>query len=372
MTTVVLVALALLAYTYVGYPVAIGLLARLLPWRPRTGPVAEDAALPKVTVCLPVYNGTAYLPAKIESLLAQDYPADKIEILVACDGCTDGTVELGEKLAAAPAAAGRIRVVDLRERRGKPTALNNLSAMATGELLLLNDLRQPLSRDAIRALARALEDPDVGCATGNLLLAGGAPSGVYWRYENWIRVQESRYRGMVGMTGPIAMMRRADFRPLPEDIVLDDVWIPMQLGLQGKRVAFVTEAHAYDTAFEDDREFKRKARTLAGNYQLFARMPELLSPLSNRIWFETLSHKICRLVAPWALLLLAGASVAGALGGSVPLALLAAGQAAFYAAAAVGPRAGRLTGVARTFVVLNAAALAGLARHLTGRQRITW
>ncbi len=372
MTTAVLVALALLAYTYVGYPAAIGLLARLSPWRPRTGPEAEDSALPKVTVCLPVFNGVPYLPKKIESLLAQDYPADKIEILIACDGCTDGTVALAEELAAAPSAPGRLRVVDLRERRGKPTALNKMAGMAQGELLLLNDLRQPLSTNAIRAMARALEDPDVGCATGNLLLAGGAPSGVYWRYENWIRVQESRFRGTVGMTGPIAMMRRADFRPLPEDIVLDDVWIPMQLGLEGKRVAFVTEAHAYDTAFEDDREFKRKARTLAGNYQLFARMPGLLSPVSNRIWFETISHKICRLVAPWALLVLAGCSLAGAGSGSPALAALAVAQAAFYLAAAAGPRAGRLTGVARTFVVLNAAAVAGLARHLTGRQRITW
>jgi cellulose synthase/poly-beta-1,6-N-acetylglucosamine synthase-like glycosyltransferase len=325
-----------------------------------------------VTVCLPVFNGVPYLPKKIESLLGQDYPAGKIEILVACDGCTDGTVALAEELAATPAAGGRIRVVDLRERRGKPTALNKMAGMATGELLLLNDLRQPLSTNAIRAMARALEDPEVGCATGNLLLAGGAPSGVYWRYENWIRVQESRFRGMVGMTGPIAMMRRADFRTLPEDIILDDVWIPMQLGREGKRVAFVTEAHAYDMAFEDDREFKRKARTLAGNYQLFARMPGLFAPFSNRLWFETMSHKICRLVAPWALLLLAVGSLAGALSGSLALGALAIGQAAFYAAAAAGPRAGRLPGVARTFVVLNAAAVAGLARHLTGRQRITW
>ena len=110
----------------------------------------------------------------------------------------------------------------------------------------------------------------VGCATGNLVLAGPAGSGVYWRYENWIRAQESAFRGIVGMTGPMAMMRRADFAPLPDDLILDDVWIPMRLALLGKRVAFVAEAEARDAAFEDDREFKRKARTLAGNYQLFA------------------------------------------------------------------------------------------------------
>ena len=174
---------------------------------------------------------------------------------------------------------------------------------AQGELLLLNDLRQPLSRNAVRALATALQDPSVGCATGNLLLAGGAGSGVYWRYENWIRLQESRFRGMVGMTGPIAMVRRADYEkllPLPEDLILDDLWIPMQLLRAGKRTTFVAEAEAHDAAFENEREFKRKVRTLAGNYQLYARMPELLVPLTNPLWFETISHKILRLVAPLA------------------------------------------------------------------------
>jgi hypothetical protein len=175
------------------------------------------------------------------------------------------------------------------------------------------------------------------------------------------------------MTGPIAMMRRKDLRPLPEDLILDDVWIPMRLGLEGKRVAFVPEAEAHDDAFEDEREFRRKARTLAGNYQLFARIPALLNPFANRIWFETISHKIMRLVAPWLLLLLAATSAGAAYADtSWSLRALFATQVAFYAAAALGKRGGRLAGVARTFVVLNAAALAGLYRHMTGRQRVTW
>jgi hypothetical protein len=142
---------------------------------------------------------------------------------------------------------------------------------------------------------------------------------------------------------------------------------------------FVAEAEARDVAFEDEREWKRKARTLAGNYQLFARLPALLSPFVNRIWFETVSHKIMRLLAPWFLMLLAAISIAGALPGGGPsgaqtaaMRVLAAGQLAFYAAAVAGRRAGRLGGLARTFVVLNAAAVVGLVRYLTGRQRITW
>jgi cellulose synthase/poly-beta-1,6-N-acetylglucosamine synthase-like glycosyltransferase len=247
-----------------------------------------------------------------------------------------------------------------------------MRTLARGDLLLLNDVRQPLSPNAVRALAGALADPDVGCATGNLILQGPAGSGVYWRYENWIRRQESRFRGVVGMTGPIGMVRRAELEPLPEDLILDDVWIPMRLALEGKRVVFVPEAEATDAAFEDEHEFRRKVRTLAGNYQLFARLPALLLPFRNPLWFETFSHKILRLGGPWLLAVLAVASLIGAARGSALLGAAAVAQGAFYAAAAAGRRAGRLAGVARTFVVLNLAAVVGLWRHLTGRQRVTW
>jgi biofilm PGA synthesis N-glycosyltransferase PgaC len=371
-----LLAMAGLVYTYLGYPVVIGLLARLAPVR-RCAPAAAEPAPtpPSVTVCLPVFNGGKLLPAKLASLLAQDYPADRLEILVHCDGCDDDSEAVARALAAAPEAGGRVRVFSSPTRRGKPAALNTLVPEARGELLLLNDVRQPLSRNAAAALAAALADPGVGCATGTLVLAGGAGSGVYWRYENWIRRQESRFRGVVGMTGAIAMMRRADYEPLPEPLILDDVWIPTRLGLRGKRVALVPEAEAHDTAFEDDDEFRRKVRTLAGNYQLFGLVPALLVPGVNPFWFETISHKVMRLAAPWLMLALAGASLASAAASGPaarPMGLLVGAQAAFYGAAGLGRRAGRLTGVARTFVVLNAAALVGLFKHLSGRQRVTW
>jgi poly-beta-1,6-N-acetyl-D-glucosamine synthase len=365
MTALAAVALALLAYTYFGYPLAIGVLARLFPVERRRAPRAE-ADLPRITVCLPVYNGEAYLRAKLASLFAQDYPRDRLDFVVFCDGCTDGTEALAREIASGPEAAGRVRII-VGQRRGKPTALNTMAAAATGELLLLNDVRQPLAPVSARALARALDDPGVGCATGNLVLAGEAGSGVYWRYENWIRKQESRYRGMVGITGPLAMLRRADLETLPTDVILDDVWVPSRLALRGKRVELVEEAEARDAAFEDDREFKRKVRTLAGNYQIFSMLPALLSPGRNPIWFETISHKILRLAAPWLLLALLVVSAA-----SSSLHWLFYAQLAFYALAALGKRAGRLGGVARTFVVLNAAALVGLFKFVTGRQRITW
>jgi cellulose synthase/poly-beta-1,6-N-acetylglucosamine synthase-like glycosyltransferase len=373
MTLTLIVLLVLLAYTYVGYPIVLGVLARMKSWSPPRPP-QSDADLPTVTACLPVYNGAASLPAKIASLLEQDYPADKLDILVYCDGCTDDSARIVREIAETPAARGRLRVIEESRRLGKPTGLNALVPAATGELMLMNDVRQPLSRNAVRDLAAALSDPSVGCATGNLVLEGPAGSGAYWRYETWLRRQESRFRGVVGMTGPIAMARRRELTPLPLDTILDDVWIPMKLALTGKRVAFVPDAIARDAAFGDEREFRRKVRTLAGNYQIFARMPALLFPFANPIWFETFSHKIMRLVAPWLMLALAGLSVAQLRAGQVSpwVALLALGQGAFYLAAGLGQRGGKLGNLARTFVVLNTAALVGLYRHLTGRQRVTW
>jgi cellulose synthase/poly-beta-1,6-N-acetylglucosamine synthase-like glycosyltransferase len=383
---VVTAIVAFLAYTYAGYPIAIGALARLFPRaRAAAGPVGEagddpaasvPAPAPLVSVCLAVYNGADYLPAKIESLLAQDHPADRIEILIYCDGCRDDSEAVARGLAAAPEAAGRIRVFASSERRGKPASLNAMAPEATGDLLLLTDVRQPFSKGATRALVEAMRDPAVACATGNLVLQGGAGSGVYWRYENWIRQQESRFRGVVGMSGAIAMMRRADWQALPDDLILDDVWIPMRLGLGGRRVVFVAAAEAYDTAFDDDQEFRRKVRTLAGNYQLFARLPVLLLPIRNPFWFETVSHKVARLCAPWLMLALVSASSGAAVGGPPAarpwLAALLAVQLGFYGLAVAGGRAGRIGRIARTFVVMNVAAMVGLWRFLARRQRVTW
>jgi cellulose synthase/poly-beta-1,6-N-acetylglucosamine synthase-like glycosyltransferase len=321
------------------------------------------------------YNAEAYIEAKLQSLVGQDYPADKVEILVYSDGSTDGT----ESIVATWAQRDpRIHLIRGATRQGKPTALNCMREQATGEVLVVTDARQRVDPDALRALLFLLAAPEVGCVTGNLVLDGTAGSGVYWRYENWIRKQESRFRSVVGITGPLSALRRRDLGPLPVDLVLDDVWIPMQLRLRGARVLLAENAVARDQAFDDEREFGRKARTLAGNYQLFSRMPRLLLPVVNPSWFETVSHKITRLLCPWALLALLLACAAGAAGPTsqgLPRAVmrwLLLAQIAFYAMAGLGARAGRMGALARTFVVLNAAAAVGLWRFAAGRQRITW
>lgn len=363
--------LLLVVYTYVGYPLLVTLWAQLLP-----RPVALQSGFePKVSVCLVVYNGAKYLHDKLLSLQALDYPAHLLEILIYCDGSTDDTAEVARELGQRDP---RVRLFEGAERLGKPTGLNVLAAAATGDVLLMTDVRQKLAARALRALLEALADPAVGCVSGSLVLAGNTGAGAYWHYEKLIRGSEARLGSMVGVSGSLYAIRRADFRPLPLDVLLDDMFVPLQTASSRKRIVLSADAEAYDEAYADEQEFGRKVRTLAGNYQLLAKLPWLLSPFKNPVWFQLVSHKILRLVCPFFLIGLLWSSTLLALGGP-ELGTerwlwrgLAAGQLAFYALAWCGARAGRAGSLARTFVVLNAAAVVGLWRFLRGSQRVAW
>ena len=378
MTMLAITALGLLVYTYAGYPLIVAALARLRPLRQELSPPRE----PTVSVCIAIHNGAQHLREKLDSLLGQDYPPEKLEVLVYSDGSTDDTDDVVRDYAARDP---RIKLIRSERRIGKPTALNQLRRAARGEILLMTDVRQPLGRQAVRELVRPLADSRVGCVSGNLVLRGAAGSAAYWRYEKLIRRSEAELGALVGVSGCLYAIRREDFPELPRDLILDDMWVPLSILLKRKRVVFCESAEAYDDAFDDDREFSRKVRTLAGNYQLLKIMPRILLP-SNPAWFPLLSHKVARLVCPWALvalllssvLLALGTGEARELGQSTAVIelgawqLIVSGQLLFYVLALLGSRAGRLGTVARTFVVLNVAAVVGLLRYARGVQQVTW
>lgn len=371
MTQAAFGALALLFYTYAGYPLLVLLWSRVAPRRLRQRSDFE----PTVSVCIAVHDGERYLEDKLRSLDALDYPRDKIEILLCSDGSTDGTERVAHTLAERD---GRVRVFALPRRSGKPSALNLLRRAATGDVLLMTDVRQRLAAGALRALLAPLADPDVGCVSGSLVLAGETGPSAYWRYEYFIRRCEARRGALVGVSGSLYAVRRSDFDELPPDVLLDDMFVPLSLVRSRKCTVLSADALAYDEACDDDREFGRKVRTLAGNYQLFAKMPWLLVPGKNGVWFELVSHKLLRLLCPWALVLLFSVSGALAFASELPGVALLAWRAVwllqvlFYGLALLGARAGRAGVIARTFVVLNAAAVVGLWRFLLGSQAVTW
>jgi biofilm PGA synthesis N-glycosyltransferase PgaC len=363
-----IVFLLILTYAYIGYPLVIWVLARLFP----SAHVTNPNYAPTVSICIASHNGADYLAEKLDSILMLTYDPSKLEILVCSDGSTDATDEI---MAAYCEREPRIRFIKL-PRGGKPTAINRLSKEATGEILVMTDVRQLLQENAVGALVRSLSDPEVACVSGYLEIRGNTDVGLYWRYERWIRHNESTFRSLTGVTGALYAIRRKDWPLVPADIVLDDVWVPILLRLQRRRILLATDAIAYDDPADVRREFARKTRTLFGNYQLFFRLPQTLLPWTNPSFFEVMSHKVLRLLGPWLLLGLAIASLLAFLEsvGNLRLAfgVLVAGQLAFYLAALLGSSAGRTGNFARTFVVLNASAVVGLWHFLGRKNWVMW
>ena len=297
--------LVCIVYVYAGYPLLLQAWRRVAR-RPVHKRYQEFREEPSVSLVIAMRNERAHVEAKMRNISELDYPADKLQVIVALDGCTDGTDALVREYAAAG-----VVVIHSAVHQGKATALNNAVARAQGELVVFADARQRFERNAVRELAANFADDSVGAVSGELILldaqAREASDGVgaYWRYEKLIRALESDIHSVVGATGAIYAIRRELFRPLPPATILDDVAIPMQIVLQGKRVIFDSAARAYDVVSETPEvEYRRKTRTLGGNYQLFAQMPELLAPWRNPVCLQLVSHKLGRLLVPHCLAVL--------------------------------------------------------------------
>lgn len=351
---------AFIAYVYVGYPLLLVVWARR-----RHAAVVEPAAeAPAVSIVIAARNEGARLAARLENLLQIPYAASR-QIIVVSDGSTDDT----------RAVVGRYPSVEFVELGpgGKAAALNAGVAHARYDVLVFTDARQTFAADALTELTAPFADPAVGAVTGELLLdcesterrgdadrrgarrpphggverrAGrdrrtlastiGDGIGLYWRYEKALRRLESTTHSTLGATGAIYAMRRGCWRPLPPGTILDDVLAPMRCVLTGSRIVFNDRARAMDRAAANaEAEARRKSRTLAGNWQILALEPALLLPWRNPVWFQYLSHKVGRLLVPFALLLLIAASTVVAERSLIYSAALAA-QCTLYLLAGYG------------------------------------
>ena len=368
MTLVFWLSVALIAYVYVGYPLALhcGL------WMADRG-FRSRSANPHygVSIVVAARNEAARLPARLDNLLSLYYPASRRQIIVVSDGSTDETL----KVLAGYQSKGLVDVVAVPPG-GKALALNAGIERARFEIVVFADARQTFAPDALRELVAPFADPRVGAVTGELQLdaesacrrsdrdrrvfdrrsgerAGAFERreqerrrtlrstiadgvGLYWKYEKQMRRLESRIWSTLGATGAIYAIRRALYRPLPADTILDDVLTPMRIVLAGYRVVFNEKALAFDRAASDaDAEARRKVRTLAGNYQILALEPALLLPWRNPVWLQYLSHKDGRLVVPYAMLAALASSIV--LASSHPFyAVALAVQVLFYLLAGAG------------------------------------
>lgn len=365
------ISVVFLLYTYGVYPLVVYFWGVFFPKRV----LRRYASLP-LSVVVAARDEQRDIRERVENLLGQDYPPELIEVIVVSDGSTDGTAETARSV-----ADPRVRVIDSATPVGKATALNIGVASATHDIVVFSDARQRFSENAFAELTAMLHDPSVGAVTGELVIRRGDGDvaegvGLYWKYEKLIRRMESRVDSVVGTTGCIYAIRKHLYAELPENTLLDDFLVPMRIVLDGYRVVFNRAAKAYDrSAASGSQEFARKVRTLAGNFQAFSFEKALLNPSRNRIFFQMVSHKLTRLLAPYFVVLVLASNIFLP-GPFYKITLML--QALFYIAVALrftplrAAPAGGVVRVAWTFVLLNAAAVMGLWVFLSGRDRMAW
>lgn len=371
MTSLFWLAAALVAYAYIGYAGWLWVRAKL---RPRT--VKRAAIEPSVSVVMVVRNEEAVLAEKLRNLRGLEYPATNCQIVVVSDGSTDGTESILRELARNP----QVHVLLNPLADGKAMGLNAAMSVAQGDIVVFTDARQEIEPGAIRFLVENFADSEVGAVSGELMLGDpangetGRGMGLYWQIEKRVRELEAAAGSVVGATGALYAVRRELVVEVPSQTILDDVFIPMNVVKQGFRVVFDERARAWDRPdLGTRREFRRKVRTLTGNYQLLQLAPWLLRK-ENPLRFEFISHKLIRLMVPFALIVSLVAS--WFLSGPFYRAAFWT-QLGFYGLSLLGwtrfnlGPVSRLSDAAYTFVALNVAALLAFANFVTGR-KTTW
>lgn len=378
------VSLLAIAHTYVLFPlllIALDAVAqargawRYLGGTERRRPPAQ-LGLPRVSVLVAAYNEASCIGARIENLLAQDYPQDKLEILIGSDASSDDTDAIVTRYQSRGVRLSR------GERAGKAGVVARLLGLATGDVLVLTDANTEFERDAIRRLVQPLRDPAVGLVCGRLQLHTplGAPvaEGAYWKLESLLKLYESRRGCVMGANGAIYAVRRSLFPPFPAGTVVDDFVAALRVLIAGYEVRYEPEAIAHEESAPGSAdEYKRRTRIAAGCFRALWQHRALVGPSYGFTAFALWSHKVLRWLVPEAMIAALVASLILAPQSHLYAAILGAQCAAYFLAAlgisSMAPKGLRgVAGAAAHFLEMNAALLVGLWRFLRSQQGQTW
>ncbi len=376
-------------YTYGGYPALLFLLTR---FRKKIQNYAHSE--PPVTLLIAAYNEEASIRQKLENCLKLDYPTERLQILVAADGSNDKTVEIVQSF-----RAHGVILSYRPERRGKMAAINRAMEMAQGEIIIFSDANNLYDIGTLRALVAPFIDPSVGAVSGAKIIAQGdgglgESEGAYWKYESWIKKQETILGCTTGVSGEIWAIRKKLFATPPDTIINDDFFMAMRIVKQGYRMVYAPQARSTErVSLTAQDEIIRRTRIVAGRYQAIMRAKELVPLNSPLVAWEIISHKFLRPLVPFGMIFALIANfwavfwphqTTGSILGNFfalasPWNLLFLGiQLAFYLLALVG---NLLPGINKkipalylpTFLVnSNLAALLGLIRFTFGGQSTLW
>jgi cellulose synthase/poly-beta-1,6-N-acetylglucosamine synthase-like glycosyltransferase len=365
---------AVISYTYAGYSLTILVLAKFIDHPVRQAPIE-----PRLTYLITAYNEEKNIRAKLDQVLSLDYPHDKLEIIVASDGSTDGTDNIVRQF------AGRgVRLVRVEGRVGKTETQNRAVREATGEIIVFSDATTFYEPSALRNMVRNYADPGVGAVSGRYEYRNptGAPIGfgsiLFWKYENLIKILQTRIRTITGCCGCIYSVRRELYQPLPADIISDLVE-PLKILEKGYRIVFEPEAIAFEeTTEKTSEEFSMRVRVVTRGMRGLWYMRKLFNPFQfGFVSLQLFSHKVLRwLIAAFMLVLLL--SNVWLLGSSWFFDATFGLQLVFYSVALLGFLAERLNltfkllTIPLYFVTVNAATVVAMYRIWKGHKAVTW
>jgi cellulose synthase/poly-beta-1,6-N-acetylglucosamine synthase-like glycosyltransferase len=377
------ISVALLVHTFLLYPLVLLFLASMSQlWRDlRFGLNRKDRRdrserqPPFVSLVFAAHNEAPVIWEKMRNCQLLDYPKDRLEILVGCDGCQDETASLIRGM-----ALPNVRVFEFGERCGKPGTLNKLVPLAVGEILVFSDANTMFLPGSIQSIVRHFSTGKVGCVCGELKLVaangGSAPEGMYWRYESFLKFLESRLNMLVGANGGIFAIRSALYAPLPPGTITDDFLISMSVRARGWRAMYDPEAVGCEETASLSQEFRRRVRIGAGNLHALRYTWRLLAPTAGLVSFSYWSHKVCRWLVPFTLLnallsaILLADEMLYALCAAAGLSLAGMGLVGYYCE--LRKIHNRLFSLPYYFLAMNLALLLGFVSYLFGRQRGIW
>lgn len=375
-------ALALVVYTYIGYGLLIWVVNRVKKVLGKKMPPPAGDFIPDVALVVAAYNEEDYIEDKIRNTLALDYPADKLHIYFVTDGSDDNTPAIVAKYP-------RVKLLHQPERNGKAAAVNRTMEIVGEPFVIFCDANTLLNEACVKEIVKHYTDPKVGAVAGEKKIyqptGGGAASageGIYWKYESFLKRQDSLLYSVVGAAGELFSVRTALYEPVERGAIIEDFVMSLRICIKGYVVRYAPEAFAIETASASIKdEQKRKVRICAGGFQSMVWLRELLNPFRYKVLsFQYVSHRVFRwTVCPLCLLLLLPLNaLLVAAGGGIGYAVILALQALFYGVALTGWFFAsrnikvKLLYVPYYFLFMNVSVFLGLRRYLTGRQSVLW
>ena len=368
----------LIIYSYVVFPL---LLAAVVRGRGKEGVpsslvnASDPDAWPRVAMVVAAFNEERVLESKLANTWAIDYPRDKFQLVIGSDGSGDKTAEILRVC-----SDSRLHTHLFDQRRGKISVLNDVIEQTDADIIVMSDANTLFVPNAVKDMVRHFHNPQVGCVSGEIVLeqnGGASGEGLYWRYENWIKHNESRLGFLLGCNGGIFAFPKALHEPLPAGVIVEDFVMTMRILERGYQVRLEPKARGVEPPCPSSRaEMVRKIRIGAGNFQALGFTYRLLSPRYGLRAFAFWSHKVLRWLVPLFLLALLGANSAllhhsvyqvllGLQAGGVLVALWSYNRRP-------GSTIPSWTKPISYFYLMNYALFCGLLRFVFGTQRVTW